>query len=428
MNPANSAGPTDQKGAPGSSAAPLLVYGGGLAQGLALVSFPAASSILTSPTGYALSTGQYGLMFAPQVAAAITAAALSPVWARRWTLQRVLQAGLLANLLAMLLLVASQFVDASPAAYPLLLLATAALGFGFGASVSALNTFAANLYPGRQDRSVLTLNVLLGAGTALAPLLIALFLALGAWWLLPVVVSAGVLVLLAGTTRVTLDPGPAVDAGPTGAARSRLPARFWWYAVAVVLYGICETLFGNWSSLYLTGERGLSPQSASYALAAFWAFVTVGRIIAAVLPARVPPTVVYLVLPVLIVATNIAVANVNSTLTAVAGYAAAGLACSAMLPLSLSFAGREFPRLGATSSGELIAGYQVGYGITAFGVAPLISITGMATGGIYLVGAGVAVALVVVARIVTAGAALHPHRAGAPHSEPQTDPASHGKK
>jgi len=44
----------DTRAAP--RAARLLVYGAGLAQGLALVSFPAASSILTSPTGYDLST------------------------------------------------------------------------------------------------------------------------------------------------------------------------------------------------------------------------------------------------------------------------------------------------------------------------------------------------------------------------------------
>ena len=123
----------------------MLVYGAGLAQGLALVSFPAASSILTSPTGYDLSTTQYGLMFVPQVLLAITAAALSPVWARRWSLQRVLQAGLAANFLAMILLVASQVFSASAAAYPILLCATAALGFGFGSTVPALNTFAARL-------------------------------------------------------------------------------------------------------------------------------------------------------------------------------------------------------------------------------------------------------------------------------------------
>ena len=89
-------------------AAAFLVYGAGLAQGLALVSFPAASSVLISPTGYDLSTTAYGLMFVPQVVLAITAAALSPVWARRWSLQRVLQAGLVANCVAMLLLVSAR--------------------------------------------------------------------------------------------------------------------------------------------------------------------------------------------------------------------------------------------------------------------------------------------------------------------------------
>jgi fucose permease len=245
--------------------------------------------------------------------------------------------------------------------------------------------------------------------------------------MLPVVVSVGVLVLLVATTRVTLNPGPAASRSASGGvSRTLLPARFWWYAAAVVLYGVCETLFGNWSSLYLTGERGLTPQSASYALAAFWAFVTIGRIIVAVLPPRIPPTLVFLLLPILIALASLAVAAASSTITAVAAYAAAGLACSAMLPLSLSFAGREFPRLGATSSGELIAGYQVGYGITAFGVAPLIAATGIATGGIYLVGAGVAVALVLLARMVTASPAVRTAPAGPLH--PRSDTAAQGKK
>jgi FHS family glucose/mannose:H+ symporter-like MFS transporter len=424
VNPAET-GPNDPARMASTRAAPILVYGGGLAQGLALVSFPAASSILTSPTGYGLSTGQYGLMFLPQVLLAITAAAMSPVWARRWSLRRVLQAGLAANLAAMLLLITSQFVSTSAAAYPILLSATAALGFGFGATVPALNTFAANLTPGRQDRSVLTLNALLGLGTALAPLLIAVFLAFDAWWLLPVLVAAGLVGFLAAALRVPLDAGPVADRSAAHDRKPGLPPRFWWYAAAVLLYGVCETLFGNWSSLYLTGQRGLSAQSASLALAAFWAFVTIGRILVAALPARVPPTLVYLILPVLIAGANVAVSAAQSTATAVLAYGAAGLACSAVLPLSLSFAGREFPRLGATSSGELIAGYQVGYGITAFGVAPLIAVTGLAMSGIYLVGAAVALALVVVARFVIAG------RAGSPPVTTPHVPAPnehHGKK
>jgi len=377
-----------------------LVYGAGLVQGLALVSFPAASSILVSPTGYDLSTTQYGLMFVPQVVLAITGAAASPVLAARWSLQRVLQAGLLSNLLAMLLLVLSQGVSGSAAAYPVLLCATGALGFGFGTTVPALNTFAARLAPAHQDRSILTLNALLGTGTALAPLLVALFLALGAWWLLPVLAAAGLGTFLLLAVRTPLDAGPAPQR--TG-HRQALPTRFWWYAAAAVLYGVCETLFGNWSSLYLTGERALSAQVASLALAAFWACVTLGRVAVAALTPRVPAPVVLAVLPVLIVAANLAVASAHGPAVAVLVYAVAGFACSAMLPLTLSLAGEEFPRLGATSSGELIAAYQVGYGLAAFGVAPLESVTGMGLASVYLVGAGVAAALAVVARVITAG-------------------------
>lgn len=258
-----------------------------------MLSFPAASSVLVSPTGYDLSTTEYGLMFVPQVVLAITAAALSPVWARRWSLQRVL-AGLVANCVAMLLLVLSQVFSTTTAGYPILLCATGALGFGFGSTVPALNTFAARLHPDRPDRSVLTLNALLGTGTALAPLLIAVFLAPGAWWLLPVLAAVALAGFIVAAVRTPLDAGPPPPPRTPG-ARVRLPRRFWWYAAAVVLYGICETLFGNWSSVYLTGQRGLSAQTASLALAAFWACVTIGRVIVAALTAKVRPTAVYLV-------------------------------------------------------------------------------------------------------------------------------------
>lgn len=105
---------------------------------------------------------------------------------------------------------------------------------------------------------MLTLNALLGTGTALAPLLIAVFLALGAWWLLPVLAAAALAGFLA-SVRIPLDPGPTPQR--TAPGRVRLPARCWWYAAEVLLYGMCETLFGNWSSVYLTGERGLSAQT-----------------------------------------------------------------------------------------------------------------------------------------------------------------------
>ncbi|MEN2741166.1 MFS transporter [Microbacterium sp. X-17] len=397
MTDAAGGGPGARRGAP-------LVFGAGLAQGLVLVCFPAAASVLTSPAGYALSATQYGFMFAPQVVLAIAGAALTPVLARRWSLRGVLGLGLAANLAAMLLMVASLGVAPSALAYVLLLAATGCLGVGFGTCVSSLSQFAAALKAGAENRNVLVLNVMLGLGTALAPVLVALLLP--DWWILPLLVSAGLVVLLVATARVRLDPGAPAPAAGAAAPRPRLPRRFWWYVAAVVLYGVCETLFGNWSTLYLSGERQLPTAVASAALAAFWACVTLGRVIVAILPARIPVPAVYVVLPFLIAGASLAVASASTSVAAVLAYAAAGLACSAMLPLSVSFGEREFARWGSTSSGELIAGYQVGYGIAAFGAAPLLAATGLPLGAVYVVGAIAALALAVTALTISRGRAL----------------------
>ena len=50
-----------------------VVYAAGIAQWIALVTFPAASSVLTDPDEYDLSNTQYGTLFIPQVVTAINA-------------------------------------------------------------------------------------------------------------------------------------------------------------------------------------------------------------------------------------------------------------------------------------------------------------------------------------------------------------------
>jgi hypothetical protein len=44
----------------------LTVYAIGLFQGISLVAFPAAATILTSPTGYSFSKSRYGLLSSPR--------------------------------------------------------------------------------------------------------------------------------------------------------------------------------------------------------------------------------------------------------------------------------------------------------------------------------------------------------------------------
>ena len=265
----------------------------GLVQGITLVTFPAASSVFTDPTEYDLSSTQYGTMFLPQVLTAITTSLLGAGLAQRISSKRVLLLGLAANITSMVMLVMTTAVETDHSvAYPLLLVATAFLGAGFGLTVPVLNTFVAAFRPDSADRAVLVLNALLGLGTALAPVFVAIFVGLGFWWGLPVLSTVLLTLLLLASTRLPLH-AETRDVGDRSATRAHIPPRFWLFAGFAVLYGICETMNGNWSQQDMTSDLGASRTQASLALTAFWAMVTVGRILFAAIVRWMPARIVF---------------------------------------------------------------------------------------------------------------------------------------
>ena len=128
--------------------------------------------------------------------------------------------------------------------------------------------------------------------------------------------------------------------------------------------------------------------------------VTLGRVLFALLGGLLSTKWVYAALPFLLAIVFQFVTRVDGASAGVAAFAAAGLACSAFLPLSISFGGAEFPRRAGTMSGELIAFYQVGYGVAAFGVGPLREVGGFAYSAAFSIGSLIALALGVVALLV----------------------------
>jgi fucose permease len=327
----------------------------------------------------------------------------------------------------MVLLALSRLLLGTPdMAFGVLLFATGALGLGFGATVMALNTYAEAFFPNGADRAVLALNALLGLGTALAPVLVAIVVGLGAWWLLPVVVAciAALLLGVAYAQPLRTLPSSADASRPTSLNWVDLPRRFWLYAAAVFVYGIVETLNGNWAMLYLSGERGVSTQGASFALAAFWVMVTVGRVLIAAISHLVPTRWIYLALPALSLIVFQMATHVQSETGGIVAFGLAGLACSGFLPLSISFAGGEFPHLSAVMAGGLIAFYQLGYGVAAFGIGPLQGLLGLSLSTIFAAGSLVAAPVIVIAwfvihRINPDGSGTLPKRAQVPEFNPQ---------
>jgi hypothetical protein len=397
-----------------TSAEKLAVYAAGLVQGITLVTFPAASTIFTSSAWYDLSASQYGIMFVPQVIAALFASLGGAGLAGKMGWKSVYLSGLAANLASMVLLIISRFVARDhAAAFTLLLAATAFLGLGFGLTVPAVNTFTAEFNPGAVDRSVLVLNALLGLGTALAPVFVAIFVGLGAWVGLPILAAGLLIALIAVSARLPLRAGRAGTA--SARRRSHIPATFWVFAAFAVLYGFCETMNGNWSQVDLT-KLHVSVTTASLTLTVFWAMVTAGRVVFAAVQRWVPSRVAYHVLPFVLAGSFVFIALLPSGAPAlgVIAFGLAGLGCSALLPLTISFGQERLVSMSSSVASGVIACYQVGYGIAAFGIGPLRS-AGLTLPEIYGASAAVAVVLgllsIGVARGRPSPAALHPRPA-----------------
>jgi len=412
----------------------------GLVQGIVLVTFPAASTIFTNSSDYNLSRSEYGAMFAPQVVTAVLASLLGagllfPGLARRVREKTVYLTGLATDLAAMLLLILSWLVVRQHgAAYALLLAATACLGCGFGLTVPSINTLTAAFHPKAADRAVLVLNALLGLGTALAPVFVAAFVGVGFWVGLPVTAACLLVGLIAVSVRLPLDASgqrPAVARQPAGGARQhgrtqaaaalRLPRGLGVFAAFALLYGFCETMNGNWSQLDVT-SLGVSASTASLALTGFWALVTAGRVLVAAVQRWLPSRAAYHLLPFVLAGAFVLIAVLphNAPAAAVAAFCLAGLGCSALLPLTISFGQEKLTGSQAAVAGGVIATYQVGYGIAAFGVGPVTSAgvrLPVLFGASAVVAAGMGLLSLVVAHRRPSPATVHP-RPGPPRPVP----------
>jgi fucose permease len=164
-----------------------------------------------------------------------------------------------------------------------------------------------------------------------------------------------------------------------------IPSRFWIFAAFALLYGICETMNGNWETLYMTKTLGATATVASIGLTAFWGMVTIGRLLFASIEHVLPPTRTYRSLPIMVAAAFVitSILPSGSPWLGVLTFGLAGLGCSALLPLTISFGEEELTAIAASVAGALIAFYQLGYGLAAFGVGPLQNQAGLSLRAIF---------------------------------------------
>ena len=345
----------------------LIVYAGALLQGMTLVSFPAVSAMLKQTL--ALTDADYGAIFLPQVALAIVGAVAGGALARRIGLKALFALALAANAASQALLAGSPSGGGA-----LLLAGAASLGLGFGLIGGPINAYPGLLFPSRSQTAIVAAHTLIGLGLAIGPLIAGPFIAAGAWFGFPISLASACAIATIAVLFIRLpQSGTPVAVDQTTTKRPVASPLFWLFAAITVVYAFAEGTFSSWAVIFLRDGRGLPDMTASYALSAFWGALVIGRLLVSVLIVRAPARIVWVALPVLMIAAFWLVSFADSAATGISAFAVAGLACSAFLPLTISLAVERFPDSVAWVSSMLIAALMTGVGVGSWLVGGLQS-------------------------------------------------------
>lgn len=347
----------------------LAVYLSGMLVGISLILFPSAGSLFTDADFHQLTSAQFGVLFTPQIVTAIASSILTATLARYIGMKRVLQIGLMFSLLAMGLLVVSHFTIGTVFVFPVLLVSTGAMGAGFGFTISALNAYAFDLFTNKPDSAVTAIHIMTGIGQIGAALLLNAFSSVSLWWGAPLSILTAIMLMLVFQLPLTLRLHTEVSTPPTGDSRTlqrtALPHRVGLFAVVTFAYGAIEGTFGNWIPIYLQRSAGFNLSDAALGLSFFWAAVTIGRVLFALAAARFNVKPLFFITPFLVGIILVVLPLLNGRVANYSALFVAGLAISYFFPYSISLASTEFPMLTALVSGSLVAGLQLGNGISA---------------------------------------------------------------
>jgi MFS transporter, FHS family, glucose/mannose:H+ symporter len=307
---------------------------------------------------YGIGTDDVSAVVSAHFLGAFVTIALSGVLLRRFGYRPVLLAGS-AFLAAGLALVA-----VAPVWWVVLAGATVA-GAGFGLVVVGFNLLTARAFAPRAAPALNVLNATFGLGAVLAPLLVA---ALAPRLAVPFLAFAGLsVVVLAATLRLPTPPAERGDGRATPLVWSQVAG----FVLLYFLYVAVEVGVTSWETEHLTPAFGAAAAARFTAL--YWGAITVGRLLATPISARVRPR--HLVVGAASAAV-VFLALAHLTSAAPIAYVLVGFALAPIFPTGLAWLTATFPRRAEQITSVAVAAANLGPVATA----PLIGIAVTAVG------------------------------------------------
>jgi len=342
-----------------------LLQGLGLSHGMVFAFLPSVSNVLTSPDYYNLTHYQYALLYIPWILGFIFAWSYAGE-SKKW--RPILGAGLGLMAFGLLFFALS---NVTPQKYPLNLvllnILVGMLGAGLGFCWPSLKAFEV---VHKLPFSAITVSM--GVGAALSPLLVNLFFSEGLWWLAPICLLTGLVLLFNFAIFLPILDFPKADKPPK---RDRglidLSWTFWLFITVVLLFAFCKSAFGTWIPIYMGSIKKLTFEESNQALAAFWLASTVVQMLITLAIKKISfrwffgflPLAVFWVLGIL--------PEVRYPSDLFIASAIAGAACSGFFTLSILFAESTQARGMSLVSKGLTMAYCGGFLLGSFGLGEL---------------------------------------------------------
>lgn len=384
------------------AAAVVVIYVGAMLIGMVLVSVPASSAHLRVLHG--LTDQQYGRVFLSQLMCAISGALLAGPAVKRWSLKTMFLIALICFALSELVLASSANVSAATAVI-LVMISTGLFGFGFGFGGGPVNGLAVALFPARPAAALTALHLMAGMGLMLGPLVFRAFEARVLWLLAPWTLASVSIVLFA-IGAFALDATGTPESTTPEAAPSR-SSYFWLMLAIAFFYAVVEGAFSNWAVLYVSGEKHQSANVAATALSMFWGGLTMGRLLVTILVSRFAVFMLWMVLPLLMVAVFLLLPSADHSVGLLLAYAAGGLACSGFFPLMVALATKPFSAHVSWIASMLTASLMLGVGAGAYLIGAMLQSISMSQLYLYLSSVPiVTLGLMAVARRIEPGATV----------------------
>lgn len=333
-------------------------------QGIALILMPAASYIFKSPELNAISDEQYGLLFLPMNLACIATTVWFKPILEKLGAKRVYYYGLFSGVISLVFFIALRWLSGNNfASFISLLISDLFLGIAFGLVASVLSICLIELFPTKRDSAITGFHSSLGLGAALSPLLVNFFYERGEW-AYSLFFTLGLLLLIIGLSiKAKVIEGLhhlAEEEDTKSISNLPLPWGAKFFLLATLIYGIAESIIGNWSTIYLSQTKQFSITTSALSLAFFWGFITVGRILASFLTFRVDARWLYRASPFLMFASLVYIIVTGSENKILLGYLGVGLGFSYFFPLSVSLSSQYYHHWHKSLNALVVAGLMIG--------------------------------------------------------------------